>query len=194
MNPEIMIAQLSSVFDHHYAGRLSFRPLARSDAFALFQASQDPDFTRYLLWSSPSEEVQTVAQVDRLIRETMLRNAIVFSICRKPSGEWLGYAALLPFRDGVEMGVAIHPQFWNTRVVFTASSAIVQVLMKMFPGAPIYNRVSPENSRMRRICEAYGFEKVDQVEVPHKAGHTVPLDVYLLNPELVKTFDPIRQY
>lgn len=193
-SPDRLSAGLSGVFDRHRAKNVTFRALARCDAFPLYEATRNEEFNRFLLWSAPSMEDEILPQVDKLLREVTLRRAVVVSLCDKQTGLWRGAASVRPLRDGVEMGLWLHPNAWNTGIVLTAGRMVIEVLRATWPTVPIYNRVLPDNKKMRRICLSYGFEKVDAVTAVHENGHELEFDLFQLNPDKWKVFDEVTPY
>ena len=189
-----LFPQLAGVFDQYISKNITFRPLARCDAFPLYVATQHPEFNQYLLWSAPQQEAEIVPQIDKLLREQTLRRAMITSFCDKSTGLWKGLTALRPFRDGVEMGLWLHPSAWNTGIVLTAGRAVIEILTQKVPSLPIYNRVMPDNTRMLRICKSYGFEKTDTVFDTHANGHQAEFDLLTLNTDKWVPFKDVVTY
>jgi RimJ/RimL family protein N-acetyltransferase len=184
----MMLSTMSAALESYTIKGVLFRPLARCDAFPLFDATRNPDFNRHLLWSAPETEQQAPVQVDKLIRQNTLQNVVAQSICKKSTGEWLGYLLFKPFKDGVELGIALHPRTWNTRLTLTAITALIQTTIDALPGTPIYSRVLPANKRMRKICLFYGFELAGEAKELHTTtGDPMNFDVFLLNQGSWKT-------
>ena len=195
MHTDVIISTLSPVFDHHYTGKIVFRNMSRADGFPFFTATRDPAFNRFLLWSAPEEEAQIFLQVDKLIRQNTLKAMIVQSICKKTTGEWLGYLICKPFRDGVEIGLALHPVVWNTGVVFTVGSTVIEMIVRTLSGVPIYSRVTPANKKMHRVCQSYGFEKIGEATEDHATtGAPMHFDVCVLNMDKWNPFENVQQY
>lgn len=181
MNNDALIQRLGNIFERHYANKIAFRPINRCDAFPLFVATRDQNFNAFLLWDTPNEEIQTIEQIDKLIRENTLRRVVALSICDRMTGAWWGYVVIKPFRDGAELSLYLHPSVWNKGIVFAAGCAAIELIMLAAPDAPIYNRVHESNVRMRKICRGYGFEKVDEEDMTHTSGHDLKVEVYRLN-------------
>ena len=189
-----LVTQLKPVFDHHLAKHVTFRNLSRADAFPLFQATRHPDFNRFLLWVAPVQESDIMPQVDKLVREGALGNAVVLSICEKDTAAWLGLAIIKPFRDGLELSLYLHPSTWNKGIVFTTGRAVIEVMMQNSPGTPIYSRVHPGNRRMKKIFSHYHFEAVEGEAAVHDAHGQLELEVYLLNQTAWQPFTEVRSY
>ena len=182
------------MFHHHTSKNLAFRDFARADAWPLLVATQNPEFNKYLLWGAPGVMPQMAPHVDKLVREHALKKAVVLSAVDRDSGAWKALLILKPFRDGVEMSLYVHPLAWNTGLVFMSGCAVIELLLKNAAGTPIYNRVMPDNRKMKRINVSYGFEKIDDTSEGHTSGEQKALEVYRLNVEKWKEFDELATY
>lgn len=185
---------VTSLFNSHTSRNLAFREFARADAWPLLTATHNPEFNRFLLWGAPSEIGEMMPQVDKLLREHQLHRSVVLSAVDRDSGAWKGLAILKPFKDGIEMSLYIHPSAWNSGLVFMSGCAIIELLLKHFPDRPIYNRVMPDNRKMKRINLSYGFEKIDDTDEAHTSGERKPLEIYRLNRERWKLFNGVEGY
>lgn len=181
MSIDALVNRLGSIFEYRYSNRIAFRSLSRSDAFPLFMATREAQFNAFLLWKTPEQEGETVAQVDKLIRENTMRRLLALSICERSTGTWWGYTVWKPFKDGAELSLYLHPCVWNTGVVFASGCAAIDIVMKSCPDMPIYTRVHQNNIKMRKICIGYGFEKTGTDTLTHGEGHEVVVDVFMLD-------------
>lgn len=188
------VTDLKDLFNHRYAKNVAFRDFARADAFPLFQATRDPDFNRFLLWTAPPAEADILPQADKLLRQATLHTAVVLSMCEKDTGTWVGLALLKPFRDGVELSLYLHPKVWNIGAVFTCGRAIIEVVFDRLPQTPVYTRVRPGNRRMEKICRAYRFEPTAPSQAEHAVDGVIGLDVYRLTRERWDRFEEVRAY
>jgi len=194
MRSSLLISRLHFVFDLHVSKRVAFRPLARADAFPFFQATQHPDFNRYLLWHAPKTEAEFLPRIDRLLRETMMNQAVVLSICDRNTGTWLGTAVIKPLRNGLEVGLLIHPSRWNTSTVFAAGQGVVEILLRRLPETEIYMRVRRGNVKMEKIARKFCFEPIAEEALPHVDGSSHPVDVYRLNKEKWTEYNGLDGY
>lgn len=185
---------ITAIFNRNTSRNLAFREFARADAWPLLCATQHPEFNRFLLWHAPDQIGGLMPQVDKLLREHQLQRAVVLSAVDRDGGAWRGLCVLKPFRDGVEMSLYIHPNAWNSGLVFMAGCAIIELLLQHFPKQSIYNRVMPENRKMVRINQGYGFEDIGEDRETHASGDPIGLAVYRLNRERWKLFQGIAAY
>lgn len=175
---KFQLQHLRMLFSHRYARSVVFRDVARCDGFALFEATRNPEFNRHLLWPAPAEEGAIFVQIDKLIREHTLGNALILSLCDRKTGTWLGLARIQAWSDGVEFGLYMHPDTWSKWAPVTAGDAILQVLLDEFPDLPVYIRMRGENERMKRFVDYGHFEPEPQCEAIHAVEGPILLDVY----------------
>lgn len=189
-----LLSRLKPLFNHRYARNITYRTMARADAFPLFQATQDPEFNRFLLWTAPLQERDVLPQVDKLLREATMEKTLVLSMCEKDTGTWLGLGLLKPYRDGLELSLYLHPKRWNTGSVFVCGRGIIEVVFEAFPELPIYVRMHPKNRRMERICQAYRFEQTEGDTAQHATMGPLDLVVYRLEKSSWEQFTEVQPY
>lgn len=190
-----MIQHLKTIFSKRYAKKIVFRDVARCDGFALFTATQNPEFNKHLLWPAPSEENSIFLQIDKLIREHTLNNAVILSVCDRYSGTWMGLARLQYWKDGIEMGLYLHPETWSRGVVFASGGALLETLVEQFPDLPIYIRMRPGNEKMKRLTDYYHFElEPDKAQEIHAIEGAILLDVYRLRKHTRIPYPHISHY
>ena len=189
-----LVSKLKTLFDHRYARNITFRALARADAFPLYQATRDPEFNRFLLWNAPLLDRDILPQVDKLLRASKTDNSVVVSMCEKDTGTWIGVTILKPFRDGLEMSLYLHPSRWNTGIVFPCGRGVIEAVFQLEPSLPLYVRMHPDNRRMEKICLAYGFRPTDGDVAQHETAGDLSLLVYCLDHSVWKPFDDFHIY
>jgi RimJ/RimL family protein N-acetyltransferase len=196
-----LVALLKTAFDDRHVNALSFRPVARCDAFPLFEASRHPEFNRFLLWPAPQKEQGTVLQVDKLIREWLLNMTATFSIVERMSGTWVGLVKLFPYKDpkgvlqdGVEMSLMIHSNAWATGVVERAGRGVVQTLLDVLPGLPIYIRFRVGNTKMEKVCRHYKFEYLGPTTEKHLIEGDIDLKLFRVDPVAWEAYAGLVHY
>lgn len=189
-----LVSQLKTLFNHRYARNITYRAMARADAFPLFQATQNPEFNRYLLWNAPLQERDVLPQVDKLLREATMDKTVVLSMGEKDTGTWLGLGLLKPFRDGLELSLYLHPKRWNTGSVFVCGRGIIEAVFEAFPDLPMYVRMHPKNRRMERICLAYRFKPTEGDTAQHATQGALDLLVYRLEKAHWEPFPDVQEY
>lgn len=175
---EILVPTFKLLIERHTSKQVAFRPFTRSDIFPLFVATRNPRFNEYLLWPAPDTMQSLVPWLEKLLGAALANEMAVCSACEKDSGRWLGMLLVKRYRDGAEIGLALHPDVWSRRVVFALGDALIGVLSENFPALPIYCRVNPANHRMERVCGYYGFEVVDHEKAPRTTGEEVNFGVW----------------
>lgn len=189
-----LISSLKSTFDRRHVGTIAFRLVARCDSFPLFEATQHPDFNRFLLWPAPQDARDVTVQVDKMIRENSLDRAVLLSLCDRLTGTWIGIVRLQAYRDGLEFGLYLHPNSWSNGVVASAGRAVVETLIESVGDLPIYIRVRLGNVKMEKVCAFYKFEKVDRVTDTHLTDGPVELDLYQVRKDLWVPYTDIVTY
>lgn len=185
----------SLVCDHRYAKNVVYRPLARSDAFFLFQATQEhPEFNEYLGWHKPETLQEVLIQIDKMMRQTVLNQAYAFSLSDRQTGKWAGISVLRPYRDGVEISLYIHPAYWSKGAALAAGSGLIECVFNTF-NIPLYGRAMAGNKRILRIYDHYGFERIPGDETaPHTTKGMVTLQVYTLSKERWKPYSGLKTF
>lgn len=135
---------------------LVLRPLAISDAEALFAAHNDAETHRY--WSGPAH--QSVAETRRFIAETLaLRGARVWAVT-EAGGEALGRVALFHIREGVgEFGVIMRPQATGRGLASRAIAAVSQYAFDVLGFHRLMADIDPENCASLSLFLHAGFER-----------------------------------
>jgi RimJ/RimL family protein N-acetyltransferase len=185
---------LADLFERHSSRTVAFRPFARSDVFPLFVATRNPEFNRFLVWSPPDRLAQLAPQVDKLVRDHQQRRSLSYSIVEHETGAWRGFVILKGFRDGVEMSLYLHPLAWNTGIVMSVASAVIELLSTQDPTRPIYNRIKVDNRKVSRLNTSYGFDRIGEDQINHEDGHVIPLSVFQLYPHKRKAFQGLSPY
>lgn len=181
MNREL-VSQVQSLFNHVRVVHHMFRPLARADAYPLFQAaSSTPEFNRYLLWPTPKDPQEVQIQVDKLIREQTMERAAPFSLVDRDTGYWKGMCVFRPYLDGVEISTYLHPNEWARGTIVATGSCMFQALLEQFPDSPVYVRVRLGNRPMLKICRVHKLQELEQDVGSHPVEGQVPLRVFRLD-------------
>ena len=183
------IQKLKNDFMRCYSKNVVYREVARCDGFPLFMATRNPEFNKYISWSAPKEEKDIFLPIDKLIREQNLNESVVLSICHKYTGEWMGVARLKEWKDGIEIGIFLHPNYWGRGVVFASGGPLLEVIVNSLPDLPVYIRIMKENERMKRLTDFYSFEKQEEIsEEKHPVEGVFILEVYKLNKNIRTTY------
>ena len=194
MNNSLVISRLKVLFNGVQAQRAVFRTVAKSDVFPLFLATEHEDFNRFLLWPAPVTHKEITPQIEKLIKESDLNRIVALSLCDRDTGAWNGLVRLTPFRDGLELGMWLHPGVWNKGLIVTSGKAVIQLVLDKAPETPIYNRIMVGNEKARRLTLSYGFEKIEELEEIHNNGHKIPLEIFKLNPEKWHQYNKLEFY
>jgi RimJ/RimL family protein N-acetyltransferase len=177
MNHSITIQKLKSIINNYNVGNVAFRNFAKSDVFPLIRATTNENFNKYLTWN-PRNEEDMILEVKRLMNEERQNKSISISICEKYTGTWAGFIKFIPYLEGLEISLWIHPDFWNTKTSYVSSAMAIQIVLEQTTIEKIYCRISNENIAVKRLVDAFGFNYIEQTEVVHEDGQLILLNRY----------------
>jgi RimJ/RimL family protein N-acetyltransferase len=169
MNHTLAIQKLKSIINNYTIGNISFRNLAKCDVFPLYKATENELFNKHLAWGTKNETELTI-EVKRLLNEVQSNKAVVISVCEKYTGTWAGLIKFMPYQDGLELTLWIHPNFWNSKLSLRAGAMAVQIAFDYTDTKIIYCRIKKENLAVKRIVEAAGFKFMENIDVMHEDG------------------------
>jgi RimJ/RimL family protein N-acetyltransferase len=140
--------------------RLILRKPRRENAPAMFAAyAQDPEVTRYLLWTPHRDVSASYAFLDRSIAGWESKTEYVWLIFQKRSEQLIGSFAARPETDGFSFGYLLARPHWGRGYMPEAISAVVTWAFT----DPSVRRVSAacdvENSASARALEKAGFTR-----------------------------------
>lgn len=184
----------TKICNHTYVKNISYRPLARSDGFPLFQAATHPEFNQFLVWNTPTHVDEAILQIDKLLREVEMRKAVAISICEKDLGTWWGVSVLRPFRGGIEISLYLHPLVWSKGISLTAGRGIIASIFDAYPDTTVFGRAIEGNTRIIRIYEHYKFEPTNHDRAVHVTRGELQVPVYQLTIDRWKTVSELKHY
>lgn len=142
---------------HLEGARVVLRPPVLDDADALFERiAGDPDVTRFLLWPTHSDVVETrrvlmdrviSGQKERTWAITLRRDAAVVGLisCRRP------------VRYSVEVGYCLGRQWWDMGLMFEALNLVLSDLANDPVVYRVWATCHVDNSRSARLMQRAGF-------------------------------------
>jgi [ribosomal protein S5]-alanine N-acetyltransferase len=140
--------------------RLFLRPLALSDAPALFEARRDPEVMRY--WDWPPQE--SVGEVEGVISdhfpEVADGNVLWWAVALSPDGPAIGECDLsqIDHRNGVaEVGFLFAKRHWGNGYAQEAMGAVIAHAFGSMSLARLWARFHAGNEASRRLLEKLGF-------------------------------------
>lgn len=177
------LQNLKKHFSSYKTETLIFRPFAKSDCFPLFTATKNPEFNMHLAWKAPDTVEELMPEVLKLLREDMLNQSAVFSICEQDTGKWVGILKFSQYKDSLSYSLWIHPTYWRTLYIVRAAHASAIAFFEMTDLNHIYTLAKPENLITKKLLLNNYYNLIDRVDFPTSYGDTVICDVYKLNKE-----------
>jgi RimJ/RimL family protein N-acetyltransferase len=140
--------------------RLFLRPLAVSDAPALFEARRDPDVMRF--WDWPAQK--SVAEVEGIIADHIPEvadgNVLWWAVALSPDGPAIGECDLseIDYRNGTaEVGFLFARRHWGKGHAHEAMEAVIVQAFGPLGLARLWARFHAGNQSSRRLLEKLGF-------------------------------------
>jgi RimJ/RimL family protein N-acetyltransferase len=182
-----LIAQLKNTFNSITTDRLSFRLLSRSDCYPLFDATRNDQFNTNLIWSQPKNEQDLMQEMELLLREDRLNEAVVLAVCEKYTGTWIGLLKLTSYKDSVRFSLWLHPNYWNTTIAITSLQAAIETIFKYSTLDKVYARVKADYNKVERIVGKMGGTLISRDSIPRDDGTVMEDCVYQLDKDKWKT-------
>jgi len=175
--PETLFA-ITRAYERTVSETVAFRCLARADVFPWFAATRHPGFNRMLVWDAPADEAQMTERADRWLREIAAFRRVMMSGVHRVTGQWRGAVLVLPYRDGLEVGMTLHPEVWGRWMPETFMRPAIESIRRVAPETPIYVRTHRENDKIHKLMRYYGFETNGEESAQREDGTTMAVDVY----------------
>ena len=160
--------------------RLTLKPMAQSDAPALFAILGDPDAMRF--WQRPP--VQRLAVVEEMVREQIAAAPLCRYWTVWRGGDAIGSCDLsfISPEDGqAQTGFLFRRDRWGQGFATEAMAAVTAHAFGPLGLSLVIARTHVANLRARRLLERLGFA-LDRTEESDAPGIAMPVAVYLLHP------------
>lgn len=178
-----IIEKIKNIYENYYGENFVFRPFLKADTFTLMDATKYPAFNEHLAWDSPEDVATMAEQVEYLLREARMGKLLPISICEKDRGSWIGFFKFAEFREGVEMTMWYHPNYWSSLTLFNSAHAIIDTIFEHTDIEKIYLQTKVDNIKLKKLAKGNGFTFVDNTKMQHQRGHILDLEVYQVTPE-----------
>lgn len=175
------LIQIQNLFQNYYTQDFIYRPFVKADTFPLFDATRNPEFNRYLLWNAPKDILELTEQVEMLLREQVMNKHLVISSCSLNNGNWSAFIKLIPFKDGLELSLWVHPNYWQNKNYFQIVNGILQLFFFKTSIPYLYVKVHKDNIKMQKIAQSYFFQHIDEIQLQHHNQTLLNFDVYRLD-------------
>jgi ribosomal-protein-alanine N-acetyltransferase len=160
--------------------RLRLKPMAQSDAPALFAILGDPAAMRF--WQRPP--IQRLAVVEDMVREQIAAAPLCRYWTVWRDGDAIGSCDLsfISPQDGqAQTGFLFRRDQWGQGFATEAMAAVTRHAFETLGLSLLVARTHVENRPARRLLERLGFV-LDRTEESDAPGIAMPVAVYLLHP------------
>jgi RimJ/RimL family protein N-acetyltransferase len=160
--------------------RLILRPMAQSDAPALFAILGDAEAMRF--WQRPP--IRRLAVVEEMVREQIAAGPLCRYWTVWRDGDAIGSCDLsfISPEDGqAQTGFLFRRDQWGHGLAGEAMTAVTAHAFGPLGLSLLAARTHVENRRARRLLERLGFA-LDRIEQSDAPGIPMPVAVYLLHP------------
>lgn len=172
------IEKLKNTFPSYKTETLVFRPFSKSDCFPLFNASRHPEFNANLAWKAPETITELMPEVLKLIRDDMLNQAAVFSICEQETGKWVGLLKFSQYKDSLTYSLWVHPDYWKTLYIIRAAHTSAIAFFANTGLDHIYTLAKTTNDVTKKLLLNNNYELIGEEPFPTSYGGTVLCNVY----------------
>ena len=140
--------------------RLFLRPLALSDAPALFEARRDREVMRYWDWPPQKSVSEVEGVISDHFQELADGNILWWAVARSPDGPAIGECDLsqIDHRNAVaEVGFLFAKRHWGNGYACEAMQAVVDHAFRTMGLTRLWARFHAGNEVSRRLLEKLGF-------------------------------------
>lgn len=186
---------LSKALDGLQTPRLTFRAARAVDGWALFDATRNRFFNRYLTWSQPSEPYEAVARMEAIAAAHRHGEMTAMSMLERDTGKWVGLFRFVQYRhdpDIAEIGLWIHSDFFHASYGYEIGSSAVDAGFSETQVPQMLGASYATNRGVQAIMAKCGFSYHSTVPRPHEDGKTVELMEFRLTRaqwEIAKSLD-----
>tara|TARA_R110002049_G_scaffold162633_1_gene328368 strand:+ start:198 stop:917 length:720 start_codon:yes stop_codon:yes gene_type:complete len=162
--------QFSQRINHHYSERLALRPIALSDAWPLFEATQADGFNEHLLWKRPEHHLPVFERIESIMAQGETGQVAAIAAVVRKTGQFAALYRFAPFADGVEMSLWTHPAFWGGGFGTETTRLAVHAAMAESGANRLYARSMNENKPAQRVLEKVGLKPNDIGTIRDETG------------------------
>lgn len=162
--------QFAQRINHHYSERLALRPIALSDAWPLFEATQADGFNEHLLWQRPEHHLPVFERIKSIIEQAQAGQIAAIAAVARKTGQFAALYRFAPFADGVEMSLWTHPEFWGGGFGTETTRLAVQAAMAESNIKRLYARSMNDNKPAHRVLEKVGLKPTDLGSIHDESG------------------------
>ena len=183
-DPRRLLASLRAELPYLGNAEFRFRPLVEADAERLYEASRNPDFTRYIALAPARDLEHAIAQVRDLLAAQAFGDSAAFACVRHDDLErWCGILRVTPWRDGLEMGLWAHPDVWGGTGTRMARLAVAVG----FTGCTtpvVYAKADHRNRGGQRVLEYCFMSRIGPAQADTESGARLVGDEWMVRREV----------
>ena len=141
---------LTSSLQRVYSDRIALRPVSMADGWPLFEATKNPLFNKYLMWSRPKDATETLERIDMIADAVAKGQMSAVSVVLRSTGEWIGLFRFQPYRqfdDTLEIGFWSRDTFWQGRFGIEVGVLCVAAAFKLSTVSRIVGASSARESQ-----------------------------------------------
>ena len=168
--------ELSSRLHGVQTARLVLREASPADGWALFDAARNPKFNRLLVWPQPDEPAQAVQRMEAICLAQSRGRMSAVSACLKETGAWVALFRFQPYGldpDITEIGLWIHPDYWNSNLGTELTQACMGVAFSMPEVHTLLGATLPANKGAIKVLLNCGLTYTNNVTRHHEDGRAV---------------------
>ena len=145
---------------------LVLRPFKDEDVDDYFGVLDSPEVRRLLHLPESLDRSDAWQQMAWFLGQWELRGTGHWALEEKKSGRFVGRAGLhRPERHdwpGVEVGWALHPDYWGRGYATEAGAAAVRYGFDQFEVDKLFSCILPENHRSQAVAKRLGFKFLEE--------------------------------
>ena len=145
---------------------LVLRPFKDEDVDDYFGVLDSPEVRRLLHLPESLDRSDAWQQMAWFLGQWELRGTGHWALEEKESGQFVGRAGLhRPERHdwpGVEVGWALHPDYWGRGYATEAGAAAVRYGFDQFEVDKLFSCILPENHRSQAVAKRLGFKFLEE--------------------------------
>jgi ribosomal-protein-alanine N-acetyltransferase len=178
--PPIDLQLLTRRASYYHTERLALRPFAFADIWPLWEATRDPGFNRQLRWHAPSTAEDLGLRLERFLAQFKRGELAALSALQRKTGQWVAMYRFTPWRDGLEMGLWIHPAYWRDGIGSELTRLAILIAFSETAVSALYACVQPGNLAAQRVLQKVGLVQQERCVTPHESGAPLDTLVYVM--------------
>ena len=192
MTAKSALAIIKNEINKIHTASISYRALARSDTFPLYNATQNPEFNKHLAWGPPLNIKETAEQIDLLLREITLNQSLSISLSEKNNGAWVGLLKFSEHEDSIAGGLWLHPNYWQRKISLEVG-AILHAAFEKTDLQHIYIMHSLQNELVEKNIKYIGGEETSNVTLTHSNGVSIECKKHIIKRDKMRPL-PFEEY